>query len=391
MKTAIILTGGSGTRLSPVTSTLNKSLAPINGEPLLKKLLIQLKMIGVERCLVLTGHLAWQVEKFVENISKSLEYEIEVIATPSEFLPGDRILHSASSWVHCSEVILTYCDNYIFDEDLVKFFNESKNYRVIVQRRGFGNVYLEESGNARYSAAKSVSKPYVELGFWRLSPHYFLSLLKVKRQLPDALEAYSSHEQVPALEVKNYYSVSDLARYVRQRSQIRRTCFLDRDGVLVRSVGKGEYLGETDKMEIIAENVEFLRAMSAQFDVDFIVVTNQAGIERNMVTAEEVELVNQKIALEMLLNNVPIIAFYVCPHHWDTNCECRKPKPGLINRALADFEIEPCRTLLIGDRESDIMAGEVAGIRSFLIQEAMHETERNRIYKEIVKFIASIW
>jgi D-glycero-D-manno-heptose 1,7-bisphosphate phosphatase len=334
--------------------------------------------------------MAWQVEEFMKRISKSLEYEVEIIASPSEFLPGDRILQSVPHWIDSSELILTYCDNYISDEDLRILFDPAKHHKVIVQRRDSGNVRLDESGYARYSAIRSDSKPFVELGFWCLKPHIFLSLLTLHKLLPDALEAYTSCEQVPPLEVENFYSASDLIRYVRQRKQNRKTCFLDRDGVLVKSVGKGEYLRGTDKLEFIPENIEFFKSMSAQFNVDFIVVTNQAGIQRNIVTAEEVELLNQKIALEMLLNEVPIIAFYVCPHHWDTNCECRKPKPGLIVRALEDFEIEPSSSLLIGDRESDLFAGAQAGLQSFLLHEAMPETERCLAYKDVLRFISSI-
>ena len=390
MKTAIILTGGLGTRLSPITTTLNKGLVPAYGEPILKKILLQVDLLGIERCLILTGHLAWQVAVFSERIATDLRCKIQVVSTPPDFSPADRLLHSAEFWKASSEIILVYCDNLIRNEDLIKLFDDSQQLKVLVQRRKPGNVYKEESGNLRYSVNRSNSNPYVELGFWRLSPTIFLNSLLERKQLPEALEYYSSAQKIRALEVENYFSASNLARYVTQRAKSRVTIFLDRDGVLVRSVGKGEYLGGSNQIEIIMENVNFFRSLSSRFNVDYVVVTNQAGIERGIVTAQDVELVNQKLALEMLLNNVPIIAFYVCPHHWDSNCGCRKPKPGLINKAIRELSIEPSRTLLIGDRVSDIQAGKNAGVKSYLITEQMGETERHEIYEEIIGFVEDL-
>lgn len=122
------------------------------------------------------------------------------------------------------------------------------------------------------------------------------------------------------------------------------------------------------------------------YSIDFIVVTNQAGVERNLLSQEEVDAINQYISLKLLSIGVPVIAFYVCPHHWDSNCQCRKPKPGLVNRAIHDFSLNPANCLLIGDRESDILAGESAGVKSYLVTDIMNPLQRAEVFKSIIGF-----
>lgn len=387
MKTALILAGGSGTRLSPVTLTLNKSLVPINGEPILRRLIFQLDSIGIEKIVVLAGHLSWQVELFLKSIIKELKCELQVLSTPAEFSPAERLLRGAEAWKNSSEILLMYCDNLIDDDDLQKLFDESRYHQVVAQRRIPGNIYFGNNGNIRYTVSRSNSNPLVELGYWRLHPRIFHDILLEKRQLPETLEIYTSNQHINALEVESYFSASDLMRYLKQRMNNRRTILLDRDGILVRSVSKGEYLRKPEQIRIIKENVDHLKMLSSRFRADFVVVTNQAGIERKLLTFDEVHLVNQTIAIQMLIEGVSILAFYTCPHHWDTNCLCRKPEPGLINQAIRELGLDPSRTPIIGDRTSDIAAGKNAGIQAYQITEQMTSSERSRIFEEIIQFM----
>ena len=163
---------------------------------------------------------------------------------------------------------------------------------------------------------------------------------------------------------------------------------MDRDGVLIQSIEKGKYVKEINQIEIINKNVDFLKAISMKFDVDFIVVTNQAGVEMGLLNIEEVNQINRYLAVELLLLGVPIIAFYVCPHHWDTQCKCRKPKPGLINKAIYDFNLKPADCLLIGDRDSDIEAGDSAGVKSFLLPESLLPEDRLNTLEQIESFLS---
>jgi len=387
MRTAIVLAGGAGTRMEPVTRTLNKSLVPIEGVPILMKILLQLEQFGMEKVVVMLGHLSWQVEGVIKNMFLSAGMEIEITNTPADFSTAERLLAGHQSWINSAEIVLIYCDNYIYSEDLGQHLVGTFESRVLVQHRTPGNINLEVKGNISYVRDRSESLNFVELGYWRLNPQVFLRLLTKYVDLQEALQEYTTVERVQALEVSDYLSVSSLSRYVLQRRQERKTIFLDRDGVLVASVGKGKYLKSISQVSFIESNTELFRELSQKYHADYIVVTNQAGIERNIITSDEVNLINQHVALHMLKNNVPILAFYVCPHHWDTGCTCRKPRAGLINEALSQFYLEPAKCILIGDRESDIEAGDAAGIQSFLLTENMSHIRRQRTVGEITQFL----
>ena len=149
----------------------------------------------------------------------------------------------------------------------------------------------------------------------------------------------------------------------------RKVVFIDRDGIINRNIGKGIYIKRIDEIKLIERNLNFLREISLEFNLDFIVISNQAGIERGMLSVEELNSVNSWIAAELLCFGVPILAFYCCPHHWDSNCECRKPKPGLIIKAMKEFNLNPRYTIMIGDNESDTEAAVNAGIKGFKMSE----------------------
>jgi D-glycero-D-manno-heptose 1,7-bisphosphate phosphatase len=89
-----------------------------------------------------------------------------------------------------------------------------------------------------------------------------------------------------------------------------------------------------------------------------------------------------------LLLGVPILAFYVCPHHWDSQCKCRKPEPGLIKKAIYDFNLKSADCLLIGDRDSDIEAGNSAGVKSFLLSESLLAEDRQNTLERIESFLS---
>jgi D-glycero-D-manno-heptose 1,7-bisphosphate phosphatase len=111
-----------------------------------------------------------------------------------------------------------------------------------------------------------------------------------------------------------------------------------------------------------------------------IVVTNQTVIARGLLTEAEVAQIHQK--LQEILQQVggePVDAYYVCPHHpnanlpiYRINCNCRKPKPGLLFKAAADWEIDLNQSWMVGDRPSDLLAGKLAWCRTILVESGMH-------------------
>jgi D-glycero-D-manno-heptose 1,7-bisphosphate phosphatase len=387
LRIALILTGGSGTRLEPITKTLNKGLVPVDGQPALERIIHQLELSGIDKIIVLAGQLSWQVESFINSRFKNSMSKIMILTTPPVYSPAERLLQASQHWVNSSQVVLIYCDNLFEDDVISRHLNEFSDQRVLVQKREPGNIDILNSGKVSYSVKREEKFKYVELGYWILNPSTFYTFLNEEGNLPKALERLTYFESVNPRKVTDYRTLSDLARYADDRLTKRKTVFLDRDGILIESIGEGEYVRNINEVRFLKENLNFLSELSSIYNIDYIVVTNQAGIERKLVTFEEVDEINRYIALQLLDQGVPILAFYICPHHWDSNCRCRKPKPGLLHRAIKDFKINPAQSLIIGDRESDVGAGINTGIQPFLFIEKMTSEEREVAYKSVIDFL----
>ena len=143
--------------------------------------------------------------------------------------------------------------------------------------------------------------------------------------------------------------------------------FFDRDGVLNEEVG---YLWEVEKFKWIDGAREAIRFCNER-GLLAIVVTNQGGIARGLYTAREVDKLHDFMQKSLAQVGAHIDGFYYCPHHprgtveeFSGECDCRKPKPGLILRACEDFNINPAQAIMFGDSERDIEAAKAAGLRA---------------------------
>ena len=145
--------------------------------------------------------------------------------------------------------------------------------------------------------------------------------------------------------------------------------FLDRDGTINVDYG---YVHEPEKFVFIDGVFDFCR-MAQENGYLIIVVTNQSGVARGLFTEDTVRKLHDWMAEEVRKAAGEIAAFYYCPHlpgaivkRYDVNCECRKPKPGMILKALGDFNVQPGNAFLIGDSPRDVEAAEAAGVKGYL-------------------------
>lgn len=139
---------------------------------------------------------------------------------------------------------------------------------------------------------------------------------------------------------------------------MRPALFLDRDGVI--NIDKG-YVHRIEDWEWRPGIFDVIRGFRALGHL-VIVVTNQSGIGRGMFTEQQYKDLNIHMQGLLLVERATVMAAYHCPHMPDDNCECRKPKPGMILRAAEDWDIDLAASTLIGDRETDIEAGRAAGV-----------------------------
>jgi D-glycero-D-manno-heptose 1,7-bisphosphate phosphatase len=99
------------------------------------------------------------------------------------------------------------------------------------------------------------------------------------------------------------------------------------------------------------------------------VITNQAGIARNMIKSNELERIHYNMTQELKRDGVEILNIYVCPHHWDEGCSCRKPNPGMLFQSSNDYLFRLDKILFIGDDPRDCQAAEKSGCNSIFIGE----------------------
>ncbi len=148
----------------------------------------------------------------------------------------------------------------------------------------------------------------------------------------------------------------------------QKAVFLDRDGVINDDTGH-YYIYKPEDFRLNEGVVEGLKLL---LDACFmlIIVSNQGGVAKGIYTEDDVSRVHERLTDELKKHSLKIDAIYYCPHHESVSeCNCRKPKPGMILDAIKEFDIEPQKSYLIGDSERDITAGEKAGLKEcFLIE-----------------------
>lgn len=361
---AVILAGGRGERVRPITDTLPKPLIPINGRPIIAHQFDQLQRIGITEVIVLTGYLASSVKSFCDEFVSELM--VTCIESAPEFSPAQRLLNSRH--IIGNDFVLIYCDNYILSDADVKAALLSKSeLTFLVEPRSEGNVSINKDGFAKYDAGNRKSEnKFVELGNIRIQSDKFMEILEKTQNLPNALEQFSQENNCLSVEItKGFWSISNLDRYLKLITN-RKIVLLDRDGVLLEKMPKREYLSGFEDYRPMLQNWNGLRVLG-ESGVDFIIATNQPGVATKEVSETFLSDLHQKMVSEMLNYGINILAIYVCRHHWDEKCSCRKPEPGMLLSAISDFGIDMNHTLYIGDDDRDFLAAKAANIDCLLI------------------------
>jgi D,D-heptose 1,7-bisphosphate phosphatase len=155
--------------------------------------------------------------------------------------------------------------------------------------------------------------------------------------------------------------------------------FLDRDGVIIRDV---HLLTEPSQVELLEGTADALKVLQ-QTGFLLVVVSNQPVVARGLATEAQVRAVNSYLADRLAAMGVRLAAFYFCPHHPKANvseyrrdCECRKPRPGMLLLAQRELAIDSSGSYMVGDRLSDVAAGQLAGCTTILIDRGKESWKR---------------
>jgi D-glycero-D-manno-heptose 1,7-bisphosphate phosphatase len=144
---------------------------------------------------------------------------------------------------------------------------------------------------------------------------------------------------------------------------LRRAVFLDRDGTIAEELG---YVNHVDRFQIFPYAAEAIRHLN-EADIPVIVVTNQSGIARNIFPESLVYEVHKKMVAELAAGGAWIDAIYFCPHKSEEICECRKPKPGMLEQAAREHALDLAASWVVGDRYADLEMAHTAGARGILV------------------------
>ena len=145
--------------------------------------------------------------------------------------------------------------------------------------------------------------------------------------------------------------------------ELQATAFLDRDGTLIE---ERNYLADPDQAVLLPGAAEGLKALMAR-GFRLVVVSNQSGVGRGYFTEADAHAVNARVDEMLRAQGVDIAGWYICPHAPEQPCDCRKPFPGMVDQATADFPVDLPSSIMIGDKDIDLQLAANRGMRGFLV------------------------
>ena len=168
--------------------------------------------------------------------------------------------------------------------------------------------------------------------------------------------SFASNKTIVELQKSIYFPTQEI--------KTKPAIFLDRDGTINKDI---EYLHESEKFQLIPNVLHGLKKMQ-NMGYRLIIITNQAGIGLGYFTKEDFYSVNRKMFRMFSEESINIDKIYFCPHNITDNCDCRKPKTGLIEQAKKDLNLDWDHSYMIGDKTADIQTGLNAGLKTILVK-----------------------
>jgi D-glycero-D-manno-heptose 1,7-bisphosphate phosphatase len=380
---AVILAGGRGTRLAPITDTIPKAMVPFGGKPFLHHVIDMLREQGFERVLLLLGYRAEVIQEHFGD-GRDVGVEIEYSVTGADDLTASRVRIAEDRLEE--RFLLLYCDNYWpmrFDRMWESYVASGRPAQITVytNRDGYtrDSVIVEPDGRVTVfdRGRTTPGLAGVEISYAILERETVLGLLPPREALPEGDMLFEEAVYAPLAEQgllhayesdHRYYSVGSLERLPLTEAFFARepTVIVDRDGTLNARPPRASYVTKPEDFAWLSGSLDALR-LFREAGRRVIVVTNQAGINRGAMTEADLSAVNDRMLREAAAAGGRIDAVYHCPHDWDEGCECRKPRPGMLFQAQRDFHLDLTRTTFVGDDERDGEAADAAGCPFILV------------------------
>lgn len=396
---AVIMSGGRGTRISELFPDIPKPLIQICGKPVLEHEIECLRNQGFTDIILTVSHMA---DKIINYFGDGSKFGIHI-----DYFVEDKPLGNAGALFKLKDkltedFLLLNADS-VFNIDFNRFAAFHKEKGSIATLFTHPNDHPYDSGLIIANAGKSVEKwlakenerpryykNRVNAGLHIISPKLLekeidLPKIDLDRHLLKPLAGtgkmfcYDSPEYVKDMGTPERYEAvtRDFESgkvFVRNLKNKQKAIFLDRDGTINKYVG---FLRNIDDFELLPTAAEAIKQINKS-DYLAIVVTNQPVIARGEVTFSKLDEIHNKMETLLGKDGAYLDGIYFCPHHPDsgfdgevkelkTDCNCRKPKPGMLLQAAEDFNIDLEQSYMIGDGEHDRGAGEAAGCKTKII------------------------
>lgn len=418
------MAGGRGTRIAELFPNIPKPLIPVAGMPILEREVRSLCAQGFKDIILTVGYLA---DKIIAYFGDGSQFVAKI-----DYFVEESPLGNAGALFRLREKIgdepfLLLNADAAFDVDFNRMVAFHQNHGGLVtlfthpnsHPYDSGLIIADENGHVEKWLAKEDERPQwydnrVNAGLHVIDPKVLDISLKtleiskgsgfpegkvdLDRQIlkplcgSNMMFCYDSPEYVKDMGTpERFHQVeADYKNGVVQAKNLtnkQKAIFLDRDGTINKYVG---FLRNIDDFELIEGVAEAIKLIN-QSGYLAIVVTNQPVIARGEVTWDELNEMHKKMATLLGKEGAYVDGIYICPHHPDKgfegerpeykiDCDCRKPKPGLLLQAAKDFNIDLSESYMIGDSHRDVEAGENAGVKkSIMVEENCEYSLVNKI------------
>ncbi len=408
--TIVIMAGGKGTRVATINSEVPKPMIKIFNKPILQYQIECLQKQGYIDIILIVGHLGHVIQEYFGNGSS---FGVNI-----DYIQEDVPLGTAGALFYLKNRI--YDDFLLLNGDIILNIDVSRFASFHKQNCGTVTLFTHpndhpyDSGIIIADESKVVTnwlhkederkwyKNRVNAGLHMMSPKVFKRFTELKKTDLDRdilepmiaggeLVVYDSPEYVKDMGTPDrYYAVkADIRSGKVEAKNLRskqKAAFLDRDGTINKYVG---FLRNIDDFELLPYASDMVKHIN-QSGYLAIVVTNQPIIARGEVSWDELKEIHNKMETLLGRQGAYIDDIFICPHHPDKGypgerpeykieCDCRKPKPGMLFKAAKKYNIDLSQSYMIGDSENDMKAGQAAGCKCLLVDDLLF----GRISKEI--------